>query len=292
MVLRWLLSSWIHGIARERLRTAVTDVARQQLSGQASDEAGSAEPLAAADVAVVFALGIEVGGFEDRLSSVVRTRGAGFTVRRGLLHERPILVLETGPGSAAARHAVGALISAHRPTWVISAGFSGGLQPQLKRGDIVMANSLVNADQQRLAVDFSISQEALAATPGLHVGRLLMANQVILRAEEKETLGRQYDALAVDLESYAIAEVCGREKVRFLAVRVISDAMTDELPREVERLIAPQSISRRMGTAAGAIWNRPGSVKDMLKLREDALVASDRLARFLDGVVRQLEGTG
>ncbi|MBI3462394.1 MAG: 5'-methylthioadenosine nucleosidase [Planctomycetes bacterium] len=288
-MLRWLLSSWLQGLARDRLRTAATEAARQQFAGQATAQTGSAEEVARADVAVVFALGIELGGFEDLLSGLVRTRGAGFTVRHGLLRERPILVLETGAGSAAARQAAEAIIAAHRPRWVISAGFSGGLQPRLKRGDIVMANSLVSSDHQSLTVDFSISEQALAATSGLHVGRLLMTEQVILRAEEKERLGREYDALAVDLESFAVAEVCRREKVRFLAVRVISDAMTEELPREVERLIAPQSLSRRMGTAVGAVWNRPGSVKDMLKLREDALTASDRLAKFLVGVVRQLE---
>jgi len=287
-MLRWLLSSWLQGIARERLRTAVTDAARQQLSGESSSEQSADEERPSAEIAVAFALAIELGGFEDRLSGLVRTRGAGFTVRQGLLNQRPVLLLETGAGAAAARHAVDALIAGHRPRWVISAGFSGGLQPQLKRGDIVMANSLVNADHHRLAVDFSISQEALAATPALHVGRLLMADQIALRGQEKESLGRQYEALAVDLESYAIAEVCHRERVRFLAVRVISDAMTEELPREVERLIAPQSTARRMGAAVGAIWNRPSSVKDMLKLREDALVASDRLARFLAGVIPQL----
>ena len=278
MLLRYLLSSW--------LQSAASDVVRQQLSGDADGPAG--ESLPAADVAVVFALGIELGGFEDCLSRIVRTRGDGFSVRQGLLKQQPVLVLETGAGRAAAQRATSAMIAGHRPKWVISAGFSGGLQPQVKRNDIVMANSLIDSDQQRLNVDFSISAEAIAATPGLHVGRLLTASEVVLRPAEKESLGQKYDSLAGDLESFAVAEVCRREKVRFLSVRVISDEMSYELPREVERLIAPQSAVRRMGTAVGAIWNRPSSVKDMLALREEALIASDRLAKFLTGVVAQL----
>src|SRR5688572_18358861 len=137
MVLRFLLSSWLHGLARERLRAAATDAARQQLSGQAVEGATSAESLPPADVAVVFALGIELGGFEDCLSELVRTRGEGFSIRQGLLHQQPVLVLETGAGGTAAQHATSAMIAGHRPKWVISAGFSGGLQPQLKRNDIV-----------------------------------------------------------------------------------------------------------------------------------------------------------
>ncbi|NQT40578.1 MAG: hypothetical protein HQ581_24005, partial [Planctomycetes bacterium] len=40
--------------------------------------------------------------------------------------------------------------------------------------------------------------------------------------------------------------------------------------------------------AAAAIWRRPGSVKDMWRLRENAMVASDRLAEFLAGMIGQL----
>ena len=40
--------------------------------------------------------------------------------------------------------------------------------------------------------------------------------------------------------------------------------------------------------AAGAIFNRPSSVKDMWNLREEAIKASDRLAKFLEGTVEQL----
>ena len=90
------------------------------------------------------------------------------------------------------------------------------------------------------------------------------------------------------MESWEVAAVCRERKVRFLAVRIISDALEDELPPEIERLARPSHAARRVGAAVGAIWRRPGSFKDMLRLREEALVASDRLASFLQGVVAQL----
>ena len=86
----------------------------------------------------------------------------------------------------------------------------------------------------------------------------------------------------------AVAEVCRRHRTRFLSVRVISDALDDQLPPELERLVNHSSIAGKLGAATRAIWQRPSIVKDMWRLRETAQRASDRLARFLTGVVPQL----
>ena len=82
--------------------------------------------------------------------------------------------------------------------------------------------------------------------------------------------------------------MCSDEKVRFLSVRIISDGVDDELPIEIERLLDQPSFAGKLGAAAGAIFRRPSSVKDMWKLKEDAIQASDRLAKFLAGTIRQL----
>ena len=72
------------------------------------------------------------------------------------------------------------------------------------------------------------------------------------------------------------------------ALRIISDALDDELPKEVERLLAQKTIAGKLGAAAKAVFQRPGSALDFIKLQDDALKASDRLAKFLTGLVVQL----
>lgn len=69
---------------------------------------------------------------------------------------------------------------------------------------------------------------------------------------------------------------------------LISDAIDDELPLEIENLLAQKTLAGKLGAAAGAVMHRWGAAKDLWNLREDALKASDRLANFLRGVVRQL----
>ena len=99
--------------------------------------------------------------------------------------------------------------------------------------------------------------------------------------EDKKKLFEQYGALAVDMETFAVAEVCRRMEVPFSSIRVINDTAADALPRDVEYLLEQRSGAARLGAALGAVWRRPASAKDMYRLRENALVASDRLAKYI-----------
>jgi adenosylhomocysteine nucleosidase len=240
-------------------------------------------------VGIVFALGMEAGGLVDRLAGVIATEGAGFVAREGGLNGRRVVLVEAGAGREAATRATEVLLAGHRPRWVISAGFAGGLAPGLRQGDILMPDRLADMSGRQLEVDFRIDPATLASNPRLHVGRLLTVDRVIGGAEEKALLGQQYSALAVDMESLAVADVCRRERVRFLAVRVISDAVDERLPPEVDNLVRQKSRAGRIGAVSVALWRRPSSIKDLWKLREDALLASERLGHFLAGVIPQLE---
>jgi adenosylhomocysteine nucleosidase len=163
---------------------------------------------------------------------------------------------------------------------------SGGLQSNVNRGDIVMPDAIVGEDGRRLAIDLCLA--ASDRSSGLHVGPLLTLDRVAFKAEQKRQLGKQHGALAVDMETLGVAEVCQREKQRFLAVRVISDGVDDELPPDVERLVRKKTWVRRFSAAAGTIVRRPSTVKDLWRFRETAHTCSRKLAKFLEGVIEQL----
>jgi adenosylhomocysteine nucleosidase len=285
-----LLRNWILGQAQQQVRAAA-----MQAAAEAAAKAQPADPLRPPErkrdvchVGLVFALPIEAGGLVDRLSGAIRIEGSGFVAREGGLDGRRLVIVESGVGCAAARRATETLIAGHRPQWVISAGFAGGLHASVAQGDILLPDEIVDANERKLAIDFKVERETIATQRHLHVGRLLTADRIIHDPAEKEALGRRFGALAVDMESIAVAEVCRSEKVRFLAVRVISDTVGRELPKDIDFLVKRRTRAGRLGAAAGAILRRPSSIKDMWQLKEDALVASQRLAGFLAGIVGQL----
>jgi len=150
----------------------------------------------------------------------------------------------------------------------------------------VMPDAIVGEDGQRLAIDLRMSAGDQAS--GLHVGPLLTIDRVAFGAEQKRQLGKQHGALAVDMETLGVAEVCQREKQRFLAIRAISDGVDDELPPDIERLVRKKTWVRRLGAAAGTIVRRPSTVKGLWRFRETALACSRKLAKFLEGAIEQL----
>ncbi len=244
--------------------------------------------LPACHVGLVFAIGLEAGAFEDRLAGKIAVRGSHFTAWQGGLNGRSIVVTHSGVGQVNAAAAATALILGHRPQWIISAGLAGGLHPSIKRGDIIMPDVVLGENGRRLAIDLHISAQQKSAMPGLHVGPLLTIDRVAFKAAEKRRLGATHSALAVDMETLAVAEVCQRERQRFLAVRVISDTVDEELPADVEHLVTRTTWARRIGAAAGTVIRRPSTVKDLWRFRETALVCAKKLADFLPGVIDQL----
>jgi adenosylhomocysteine nucleosidase len=240
---------------------------------------------------LVFALGIEAGGLQDLLDGLVTTRGPGFVARQGTLGDRQVVLMLSGPGRASAARATEALLDGHRPELVISAGFAGGLDPKLQRGDIVLADTLLDEAAGSFAMQRNLVPAALAATRGVYLGRLLTVDRIICLPEEKRALGVAHGALAVDMETFAVAEVCRRREVPLMAVRAISDTADDLLPPDLERLIAQKTAAARWGAALGSILKRPSRVKDLLVLQHRALEAAERLAQFLAALIGQ-SGSG
>lgn len=326
MLLRWLVNQYLRDAAEQKMRGMVDEVlsdrpARQRpasgelrggepssttvdaahvspasrasnaaagLPQETDQTADSAAEFLPCDVLFLFALGIESGGLVDCLQGFETTRLAHGIERAGQLDGREVAIVETGVGQQAAARAARAAIEFYQPRWVVSAGFAGALAPELRRGHVLLADRVAGEEASELQVGIKLAPETVAATKGLHVGRLLTVDRLIRQPAERTALGAQHAALACDMESYAVAEVCRDLGARLISVRIISDAVDDTLPPEVEHLLGQRSLAGKLGAAAGAMFRRPSAAKDLWNLREDALKASDRLARFLRGVVGQL----
>lgn len=240
--------------------------------------------LARADIGIVCAIPLELNEFVSRCERVKTYTGGDFRFRGGIYDGIRVAVVEAGAGRARARRAAQALVDAHHPTWLLSCGFAGALDRKCQSGQILVADRLVAPHMPEIHVDLKMPADP---QHGLHVGALLTVDEIVRTVAEKERLGAEFEALGVDMESYAVAELCRELRQRFLAVRVFSDDLSADLPAEVLSLFGSTGAVR-MGAVLGALWKRPSSVQDMWKLREHAAVAAEKLASFLDGVVKQL----
>jgi adenosylhomocysteine nucleosidase len=255
------------------------------MTGAARGSVPVAPPPEPADVGVVAALPMEVAPFVARFKNIRKYSSDRHTVTEGECGGKLVAVMSAGPGRKAAARAATTLLTGHRPHWIISTGFAGALDPSLSRNQILLASEVVDTESLRLAIDVRLPSESQPR--GLSTGRLLTVDQIVRTAAEKAELRRMHHADAVDMETSAVAALCAERRVRFLAIRVISDDASTDLPPEVLSILG-RSGGYRIGAAVGAVWRRPGSVKDLWALREHAVAAADRLGRFLAEAVREL----
>ncbi len=243
-----------------------------------------APPPEPADIGLVAATTIEVAPLLARLHHKRHYQAARQRVIEGELGGKLLAITLVGMGRARARRGANLLLDGHRPRWLISAGFAGALVPTLRRDDVLLADEVVDEAGTLYSLDLKLP---VALVPGFHSARLLTVDRMILTAVEKAHLRDRHGASLVDMETSGVAEVCQQRSVRFLSVRVISDEAGVDLPREVLAIVGP-SGGFRLGAAAGAIWKRPSSLKDLWALREHAASAAERLAEVLPSLLAQL----
>lgn len=134
-------------------------------------------------------------------------------------------------------------LAAQRPDFIISTGCAGAMQPELNVGDILIADRVAYHDVwcgkgnapgqvQGLPLCYEADKRLLEAATslnieGLHRGLLVSGDQFFISLEEdRRILSIHPDALACDMESAAIAQVCELEGIPFLSLRTISDTHT------------------------------------------------------------------
>jgi adenosylhomocysteine nucleosidase len=109
--------------------------------------------------------------------------------------------------------------------------------------------------------------------------RILTTDRLISDPIEKKRLGERHQADVVDMESAAVAEVCARAGIPFLAVRAVSDTVETRLSSELVNLLSGGRVSS--WKAAAAILRRPRLLGEFLRLARDTRRASQNLATVL-----------
>ncbi len=238
------------------------------------------------DVGIVCALEIEAEPIVRRLNGRRSTAAHRFELEEGSLGGLRVGVVRTGTTAGRLRAAAEALAFVHRPRWVIAAGFAVALSDRVRRGDILLATELVNAEGRRLSIDLRLPA-GTSGSPPVCSGTLVSVRPWPRRSREKRALGERTAALAADLQSFALADFCAENKIRFLAVRVITEDLASDTGPESLAIYNP-SRSYRTGAALGAFLSGAGRTSRIWKLRGAAKHQADRLAAVLADLVPRL----
>jgi adenosylhomocysteine nucleosidase len=163
------------------------------------------------------------------------------------------------------------------PALVLTCGFAGGLNPDLKIGDVVFELAAPGANYQKLAEGLT----AASAKPG----KFFCADRIAITAAEKKALRHQTGADAVEMESAAVHAVCAGRGIPCATVRVISDTANEDLPLDFNALAKPDK-SLDFGKLFWAVAKSPLKIGALMELQRKTKFAAERLADVLSQALR------
>ncbi len=191
------------------------------------------------------------------------------------------LLAVSGIGNDAATRAARMLVDAGA-TSLVSWGMAGALDPVLRAGDLVLPREVVTRNAERFPTS-AAWRDPLAATlaqlsaSGIAVydGVLLTAATAIDSPADKADALRTTLAVAVDMESAAVAQVAAARALPFIAVRAIVDTAADPLPHAV--LAASRAGQVQLWRLARELARSPREIAAMLRLARRYRVAKRTL---------------
>jgi purine-nucleoside phosphorylase len=163
--------------------------------------------------------------------------------------------------------------------FVISAGFAGALEKELRIGDLLVSENYSSPQLLRSA------QPALSGD-GIFQRKLLTVPEVIESNDERAQLARKTGAAAVDMETEFIAEICADHQLPMLSLRAISDTPSEPFPAPAQVLIDLEKQRTDFLRLAFYLMKHPGAFARLNAFRERVSVARKALARTLDAILR------
>ena len=180
-----------------------------------------------------------------------------------------VLIIYSGTGPINASSATEYLIS-QGATKIISWGCAAALSETLKPGDLMLANELISTEES-IAIPLKMNanwhlhtKELLTPFVKVHSGCLVESKSIVSSSEHKKQIHINTNAIALDMESIAIAKVANRHTFPFLAIRVIADPVEMNLPLAIYKSLNEQgevSLSKLLLYLANHPAELPGLIR-------------------------------
>lgn len=155
-----------------------------------------------------------------------------------------IIIILSGAGPENARIAAQTLID-QGAKQLISWGCAGAIAPYLKAGDLLIPESIYTQSQRLIATHTSWSKKIianLANSTKYYTGTLLESDSVVALAYAKNRLHQSTHALAIDMESGAVARIAQEAQVPFIALRSIVDPANLDLPNAIHYAMTKSEV--------------------------------------------------
>lgn len=278
-------------------------------------------------IAILCALPAEIAPFKRALQLKQLPQSGGILCWRAEYGAKTMTLVQTGVGKVQAAAAAQQVIMEYAPDAMLSCGTAGSLGVQERIGDVVLGASTVQHDygfilpetfipfgfhlrrprgKALFLREFPADVNLLNIAKALEIenvrtfsGKILSGDQVIFSTAKRAALAQQFQALAVDMESAAIAQICAIHQIPCLAVRSLSDfADESSFPLDVSKI----DLNEMGESASGSIGDKlslltkvvsyfarhPSAFRLSLQARQNISMAARQSARLTLALLENL----
>ncbi len=242
-------------------------------------------------ILLFYAFAREITPFKRRIRDRTPLALDGLHGFRAQVGEKDFAVVGHGIGhKRATETARRAFDSMPQAELVIGTGVAGALSRGLKPGDLVLSDRIlmIHADGQQAKLGTAVSAEHLRAighslaSAGIaySTGAILTSNRVFTVAEKrgaKESTG----AIAVDMESAALASEAAARGLPFVAIRAVLDEVDDEV---VGAEMADEGGDVRPLAATAYLLRNPATVLKLPRMIRNLSRATAAIADALSAI--------
>lgn len=159
-----------------------------------------------------------------------------------------------------------------------SVGVSGGLDERLVPGDCVLADKVLSGTAKGIHVvwkrEQGIPPSDVSGRPSQMRGAILTVQEPLLATEDKKDFSGRSHAMAVDMESAAVAQAACQMNLMFFAIRAICDTVTTSIPEEVYSAIDEMGRPR-VTYILRQLGRNPALICQFLRTKRDFKAASN-----------------
>lgn len=204
-------------------------------------------------IAITFALPTESLDLRRRLRE---PKQSGYFVS-GQINDRAITILHTGVGPKNCNQRIEALLHKVRPRLVVSSGFAGAVNQNLKPGDLILAENFS---------DPKLLEKAEQTLPDrkFYTAQVFTSTSIIDSMDERNEIALRSGAAAVDMETGGIASVCNTHGVPLLSLRAISDTPEQSFPAPPSILFDLDRQRTDYGRLLGYLLTHPASIPRLI----------------------------
>jgi adenosylhomocysteine nucleosidase len=236
-------------------------------------------------IGIITAMPEEFRAVAESLGTAAGTPPGKFRIGRFSSAGHEFLLVESGMGFDNAARAAEMLVRKECPDLLITAGFCGGIAPELLAGDVVIAKKIIIAGEsgfEEIPVLLSSIGQTFIARQMAAVKRVVGGTFVSTPAiKSKKHLGRmlpdQYLNPVVEMESGAIAIVAAENNIPLLAIRAVSDTADEELGFSLEDFCAHDMRRILLHKVLLTVLQKPRIIPQLVRLSRSSRKAAKSL---------------